>query len=154
LDEEDKGKLDRIASISPDGSALERFVVSKILLIKRKFTKAIVRFVDDDFFARSESRNGAAPLKRESFSNAIRAAYDLRSQYVHTGISFGNIVFKGAGGLNGESQLGVPVVGDETLGTILSRAPTYVGLERIIRFCLLKFAQENGAYAEPKGNNN
>ncbi|HPQ44577.1 MAG TPA: hypothetical protein PKZ42_10145 [Syntrophales bacterium] len=68
--------------------------------------------------------------------------------YIHTGVPFGSWVSMGSGGRNDEIQFGKPVVEDSKLGDILAKAPTYIGLERVIRYCLLKFAIENGAYTD------
>jgi hypothetical protein len=44
--------------------------------------------------------------------------------------------------------------GDRDLGSILAKAPTYLGLERIARYALLRFAQANGAYLDPQNSGN
>jgi len=36
------------------------------------------------------------------------------------------------------------VLGDKELETVLSRAPTYLGLERVMRYCLVRFAESTG----------
>ena len=40
-----------------------------------------------------------------------------------------------------EIQLGRPSVEDEELSKLLATAPTYIGLERVIRYCLVRFAE-------------
>lgn len=81
----------------------------------------------------------------ESFRSAIAAAYDLRSRYVHTGVPFGGWISF----WQNEVQIGRPVVEDKELGKILALAPTFTGLERVIRYCILRFAQMHEAYIEP-----
>jgi hypothetical protein len=49
------------------------------------------------------------------------------------------------GGLNNEVQTGKPVVNDRELSKILEHAPTLVGLERVVRYCLYQFAVRHGA---------
>ncbi|MFN6527792.1 hypothetical protein [Nostoc sp. ChiSLP03a] len=39
-----------------------------------------------------------------------------------------------------------PNVDDKDLKKVLKRIPTYIGLERIIRFALLRFLHTNGVY--------
>jgi hypothetical protein len=146
LSEEDKEKLRRVEALEPDGPELAAFVLSRIFQVKRSFVATILRLIDETFFERSECRDGFFAFKKDTFEKSISAAYDLRSRYVHTGTSFGSIVFRGAGGLNPEMQLGMPIVGDREIEKLLARAPTYVGLERVIRFCLINFAIKNGAY--------
>lgn len=122
--------------------------MGRLLIIKKRFVQTITRFVDSGFFDRSESKYEFARLTSASFENVVGAAYDLRSKYVHTGIPFGRWVALRLGGSNTEVQVGQPVVSDRDLGEILARAPTLVGLERIIRYCLLRFAEANGGYID------
>ncbi len=109
--------------------------------------KTIERLTDDSFFDRSESTQAYGRFERESFLKSVGAAYDLRSRYVHTGAPFAFWVSWNL--CNNEVGIGEPVLADRELSGILARAPTYVGLERIIRYSLLRFAQEQGAYVEP-----
>ncbi len=102
---------------------------------------------DGSFFDRPEATAERGLLKADSFRDSVAAAYDLRSRYVHTGTPFGNWI--GPGSTYHETQLGLPVTGDKELGRILAKAPTYVGLERVTRHALLRFAQSRGAYVEP-----
>lgn len=39
-----------------------------------------------------------------------------------------------------------PVVEDKEFAVILQRAPTLVGLERLVRHCLMRLAEERGFY--------
>lgn len=49
-----------------------------------------------------------------------------------------------------EVQYGKPVVGDETFEKALAKAPTYFGLERIIRYCLLRFIHTHGVLIDSR----
>ena len=149
LDDETKKVLTRIRSELSDGKKAARFISGKLLQVKRRFVKTILQYIDSDFFQRSESREPSGGFKEASFECAVSAAYDLRSKYVHTGIPFGNWVSQSFGPQRCEMIWGNPVVEDKDLGKILAKAPTYLGLERVIRYCLLCFAQSNGAYVEP-----
>lgn len=81
-------------------------------------------------------------LKAQDIEQAMKAAYDLRSRYVHTGVHFGSWV-------RSDPQLeqiaGSPLVDDEEFKKILMRAPNLTGLERVMRYSLLKIAQNAGA---------
>lgn len=145
LDEQTKLILTKIQNDLPDGVQVANFISNKLFQVKRKFIETINRLIDQDFYLRTEAYNPAAGFKIDSFINSISAAYDLRSRYVHTGIPFG----KWVGRVNTEIQIGTPVVEDNELGKILAKAPTYIGLERVMRYCLLKFAKLNGVYNEP-----
>jgi hypothetical protein len=151
LDEKTKIILDKIRTQLPDGVKVANQITGKLLLIKKRFVQTITGLVDCAFFDRSESKEQFAQLKSDSFEAAIGAAYDLRSKYVHTGMPFGSWVSRSIGGSNAEIQVGKPVVIDKEFGKILARAPTLVGLERIVRYCLLRFAEKNGAYINSIG---
>src|SRR4051794_19466395 len=101
------------------------------------------------FFDRTEATDGFCSLKKESFPRAAAAAYDLRSQYVHTGASFGNWIQTWRG--NEERQVGKPIVGNRTFETVLHHAPTFIGLERLTRVALLRIAEKLGAVLPSPG---
>jgi hypothetical protein len=42
-----------------------------------------------------------------------------------------------------EVQPGTPHVEDAKLAKLLQLAPTYIGLERVIRYCLIRFAERH-----------
>jgi len=147
LDDKTIENLAKIREGLTDGAKIASFFSGKMLLIKRRFIDAITNLVDASFFERSETTQPRANFKADSFRAAISAAYDLRSKYVHTGTPFGRWITPDH--LHSEVQVGQPVVEDRELGRVLSRAPTYIGLERVMRYCLLRFAEVNGAYVEP-----
>jgi hypothetical protein len=149
LDDQSKQALTKIREGLPEGMEVANFISGKLLQVKRRFVETIVRLVDEDFFERSEAREPLAGFKADSFRDSISAAYDLRSRYVHTGIPFGRWVSLNPGGMNSEVQIGKPVVEDKEQGKILAKAPTYIGLERVMRYCLLQFAKSEGVYVEP-----
>jgi hypothetical protein len=150
LDVQTKQMLEKIQAGLPDGLHVANFISNNLLQIKKRFVKTIMQLVDPVFFQHSETSQSYAKFEVDSFETSISAAYDLRSRYVHTGISFGNWISLKVGGMNNEVQVGKPVVGDKEFGNILAKAPTYIGLERVIRYCLLRFAQLNGTYIEPE----
>ena len=51
-------------------------------------------------------------------------------------------------GFNNEIQLGTPIIGDPVLEKILVKSPTLIGMERIMRFCLLRFMHLNGVFID------
>lgn len=73
-------------------------------------------------------------LTKENFEDTLKAAYDLRSKFLHEGFRMGmhtthNIFEVGLTHSRGYSQ---------SLINLLNRAPTFVALERVVRFALLK----------------
>ena len=116
LDDQTKQALTKIREGLPDGEKVTNFISGKLLQVKRRFVETIVRLTDQGFFQRSEAREPVAGFKADSFRDAVSAAYDLRSRYVHTGIPFGGWVSLKTGGMNNEVQMGRPVVEDKELG--------------------------------------
>ncbi len=143
LDQETKTILLEIESSLEDGAKISNQVRSRLLQIKQRFIKSIVFLLNNYFFENSESQHEYAKLKKEKIEQCIAAAYDLRSKYVHSGIDFGSWISLTVP-INTEVQVGIPVVDDKEFQKILTRAPTYIGLERIMRFCLLRFIQLQG----------
>ncbi|PVM82064.1 hypothetical protein DDF67_23930 [Caulobacter endophyticus] len=139
LDDELESDVQRIAGALPDGAKVASRLRRRLFEVKRRFVQTFLDFIDDDFFNRSESEDPIWGLKRDQFRVAISAAYDLRSQYVHSGATFGNWV-EATRRLH-ERQVGRPVVRDPAMSRILFDAPTLIGLERLTRYMILKFAQ-------------
>lgn len=125
------------------GPELANRVRHKYFQLRRKVVYAANDFVNDAFFQGSQAEPEWARLSRENLNTRVGRAYDLRSKYVHSGIPFGiwvdTIVIPGA-----EVQVGRPVLpdsqGKRKLERILADIPTFAGLERLVRFVILSFA--------------
>lgn len=139
LDDELEAELARMTEALKDKGRLARMLRKRLFEVKRRFVTTFVDLVDDDFFDRREAAEPFAALQRTTFAAAIGAAYDLRSLNVHQGRSTGRWMRLG-GHLN-EIQLGRPIVDEKDLAKALADAPTLVGLERVTRYALLRFAQ-------------
>lgn len=133
--------LRRIASELDEGEKIANAVRSRIYSVRRRFLKTTMRLLNKNFYEGSEAEREFERLKMDDIDTRILAAYDLRSRYVHTGAPFGPWIQRGR---IEEVQLGKPVVNDNDYGKILHRAPTFIGLERIVRYCLLRFLHTNG----------
>lgn len=140
LDDEARTALARIEREMPDGVAISKKLSSRFRSIKKKFVLTLVGLMEEDFFQRTDMQEPYGRLKSESFKASIAAAYDLRSKHLHTGRSFGDWVSVG----RSEAMNGRPMVDDKEFGKILHKAPTLMGLERVVRYCLLRFAETNG----------
>ena len=148
LDEETAALFRQIRDGLPDGDAIAKKVANRLFQVKRRFLKTILRFVDSAFFTRTEAPELYTALQEVDFARRLGAAYDLRSRYVHTGSPFGGWM----GAVRSETQHGRPVLRDEELADRIYLAPTYPGLERIMRYCLLRFLEANGIYRYPTAN--
>ncbi|TPI53310.1 hypothetical protein FJ420_31925 [Mesorhizobium sp. B3-1-3] len=140
LDDQLKDILEQVASGLADGGRAARLLRSRLYQVKRRFRHVLNSFLDNDFFARTEAQHEFGKLKREDVGDRLGAAYDLRSKYVHSGESYGGWIAPGRS--NDEVQIGRPVVADAAFARALYMAPTFIGLERIMRYCLLRFAEK------------
>ncbi|MFB0875822.1 hypothetical protein [Sphingobium sp. sgz301303] len=144
LDEQTRTALERIEQEMEGGKALASQLRGKLRGIKRRFVSAIASYIDPGFFERTEATDAFSAFRADNFSQRLGAAYDLRSKSVHTGRPFGTWIAARNDGA--EVQHGQPVIEeDKELAKILYRAPTFVGLERVLRYALIGFAQELGA---------
>ena len=110
--------------------------------IGKNFTKGLMALLDDRFYV----TNAAGEFHRfdpDSMQARITAAYALRSNYVHAGRSFGE--WKNPLSWREMDILpGKPQMEDEELAGLLENAPMLVGLERLIRYCLLRLMESEG----------
>lgn len=120
--------------------------------IKRRFTLTLLYLLNDYYF---ENQLNDLPqskhirgeyLKRISKENAekhLKFSYDLRSQYLHAGKPFRQYIMPFTNMIT-ETRIGeVPKdIGDSVLRKTINNSLTYVGLERLMRFCLLRFIQK------------
>jgi hypothetical protein len=143
VDAQTRALLARIGAGMPDGEKTARIVRSKLRGIKRRFVFGLESLLDPHFFEQSLAAHRFARLESSAIVKRLGAAYDLRSCYVHTGQSFGIVV--GPRGMDREEvQTGKPMHEDKEFAKALACAPTYVGLERILRYCLLRYLQDMG----------
>lgn len=135
--------LQRIEAEMHDGARVAGLFRGRMRQLRRRFTALLVSHVDDAFFRRSEGKEPWECFKPSDFPRAAAAAYDLRSRYVHTGASFGDLIAPRRN--NAERQPGETLHPDPEMAKILERAPTFIGLERLTRLVLLKCAERLGA---------
>jgi hypothetical protein len=123
------------------GESKAEKVRGRFFQIRRKFRIGLSKLVNQSFFEGSESREDFYQFKQEDFDTRIAAAYDLRSYFLHAGKRFG-IWVEIMGNMNADVSIGTPAYGDPEWKKLISRIPTLVGMERVIRFCLLRFLHQ------------
>lgn len=148
FDEATKSMFEKIGTRVEGGDQIVRHLEVKMRQIKRRYTLTLLRLLMPQFFAESECEVELGRLQQADIERRLKASYDLRSQYVHTGIEFGGWMLPYGGCIN-EVQLGQPSVADKDLAKVIRIAPTYFGLERIIRYCLLRFVHLHGVSISP-----
>lgn len=145
LDDQTNRDLRMIAEIIEDGEKIRKRLSSQLRRIRSRFVMSLSRLLDEEFFSSSECEMGFGHFKTDDMRIRIGAAYDLRSAYLHTGVRFG--LWTRLGRHDEDVQLGQPVVDDKKFGRILHRAPTFAGLERLIRYCSLRYMHSIGLLA-------
>ncbi|BAZ49889.1 hypothetical protein NIES4103_25020 [Nostoc sp. NIES-4103] len=135
----------RLACLAQDSDIKQ--LKNRLYQVKKKFTLTIIRLLNKTFFAQTESDDENTKLQEEFIDKNIKAAYDIRSKYVHTGQSFKAYIEQRYKSINEVPRPGLePNVTDKELKAIFKRIPSYIGLERIMRFALLRFIHTNGIY--------
>jgi len=102
--------------------------------IRGRFIGTFAHLTEADFIGRGEKQAIMCGCAKSVSERRLRRP-TMRSRYVHSDKSFGDIV-KLRGGNPAEVQTGRPVIDDK------AKAPTWIGLERIVRHGLWRFAQE------------
>ena len=143
-----KELLEEIRSQLPDGEKKANKIKSRLFQVRHRFKLTLRRFLNTSFFTKSESKNNFGAFTEDNITASIVAAYDLRSRYVHTGERFGTWIHS-LEHFGAEKQIGTPIVEDKSYKKILERAPTFIGLERIIRYCLLAFIHKEICQIDP-----
>jgi len=147
-DKELRGKLVEIQNKLDNGMKICKDIKSRLHQVRRKYVLTITKLLNPYFFQNTESLQGFACLKQDDIEKRIKASYDLRSLYVHEGIRIGNWLDPES--FLNEVQLGIPVVESKALKKLLCLTPTYIGMERIMRFCLLRFLHSNGVVIDSR----
>ena len=150
-DTQTKILFDEILEYHPNPNKAINIIKNRFYQVRRKYTLTLLNLLNDHFFYESESTENFLRLTKENIEDRIKASYDLRSKYVHSGVEFGRWIYF-ADQLGSEIMLGEPAVDDNDYKKILVKSPTYIGLERMMRFCLLRFLHHNLCKIDDKLN--
>lgn len=142
LDAEVAAGLERVSIELNGGDQIARAIRSRMYTVRRRFEKTLSCLLTAPFFEGHETEQDWMAINKESISKRLLAAYDLRSKYVHAGTMFG--AWASSAG-RWEVQVGKPVVDDKDFAKILHRAPTFMGMERVLRYALLNYIHRAGA---------
>ncbi len=134
LHERTQGHLSLIRKHVPDGGKVAKDMEHQLRGIRRSFVTTLTTLLDSDFFD-SQDDPPFHNLNVEGIGKAIGSAYDLRSVYLHSGAPFGNAVTTGYpySFIPGELKQG-----NRKLRKATKHAPTFVGMERVIRYAILR----------------
>ena len=123
------------------GRKLANRVRQRYFQLSRRVVYTAKSLVNETFFAHSQAEPECCRLSRDNLETCVKAAYTLRSKYAHRGVPFG-IWLRHAAIPTAEIQIGRPVLPDsqKSYEETLSRIPTFTGLERLVRFVIMRFA--------------
>jgi hypothetical protein len=153
--------LDKLRAVPDVGETAYRRLKGNLRQIKRRFTKTILDLLNDYFFTNTEANEHGRLTKSArnpmwkggseeiTVERRIKAAYDLRSLYVHTGVDFSDAVLPMRPILN-EVQIGLRHFKSKAMEEAVLLAPTYLGMERIMRYCLARFVHLHGITIDPR----
>ncbi|MER2005884.1 MAG: hypothetical protein ABS939_00410 [Psychrobacillus sp.] len=142
-DEKLMKSLEQIKTLE-NGESIAKDIKNRLYQVKRKFTAALLKNLNDEFFSKTETINNVGRIHKVAAEKLIKKGYDLRSLYVHTGADFSEFIIPRKG-INNEIQVFTPAhETDKKLANVISDSPSFLGLERIIRFSLLSLINANG----------
>jgi len=126
-------------------------IKKRLYQVKRKFVLTLSKLITNtSFFEKTESIVEDARLTVDNFEKSIKSAYDIRSKYVHGGFQLLPWIDIYGRREDFLSEVRIPYIipdtDDSELKKLLVTVPNYVGLERIIRFALLRFLHTNDIY--------
>ncbi|WP_445430273.1 hypothetical protein [Bacillus atrophaeus] len=132
-----------------NGRSIVNNIKSRLYQVKRKFTAALLKNLNDEFFSKDETIGNQGRITRENSEAVIKAGYDLRSLYVHEGLEFGRYVTPHIN-FHNEIVITQPQGLGQRATRTISGSPSFLGLERIIRFSLLSLINANGVPIEDR----
>lgn len=148
LDSNSKELLEKLKTLGEDGEQLHKQVSKKLMGISEAFCKFLIDCLDDEFFERTESQQDFSKLTKSDIKQRLKAAYNLRSKYVHAGKTPSGWMSVDYLNNNEEVHHGTPVLEDKDMKKAIKRSPTFIGMERIIRYSLLKFVMKTNVIPE------
>jgi hypothetical protein len=113
------------------------FIKKRLYQIKRKIILTVLKYIDQDFLNKYEGSfdNDFYKITQNNLEKLMKKSYDLRSEYVHGGNYFGDLIFP----INDNVIIEVATIPENSKYTQLL---TFMGLERIVRYCILQYINE------------
>src|SRR5205823_13328258 len=108
---------------------------SRLFQIRRKCALFVRQTLDEPFYQSSESAPGYPRVCARDIERRVKATYDLRSRFMHTGRSQG-VWVNALKHVGAEVMIGDPVISDPELKKLVVNSLTLCGLERVVQYCL------------------
>lgn len=123
----------RIRTLVEDNKEAEkiiRIIEQRMFRIKRKFLALCNRYVDEHFFGRHDIGVEKEFQNKEGFESCLKAMYEARSVYLHTGVDLDSSLKIFSHTLT-EKMIAVPVNRRKKISEIYSNMPTLLFTERV-----------------------
>jgi hypothetical protein len=114
-------------------------IKSRLHQVKARFNLTFKKLLNEHFFNRTESLQEFTRLTAENIESCIKAAYDLRSKYVHTGIDFSHWLVPHRAVMN-EIQLRTPPYRGQGVKKGTFRSANLYWLRKSYALCIIKIA--------------
>lgn len=141
----DEALRNTFARLDAAGIELEHIsrIKSRVYSVKRRFNLGIQRLLNESFFQKLEALYPHDAISKEKISALIQTTYDIRSDHTHNGTHIGYV------GPNFGSELSTRQNYKDGKIAYGNRCLSYLGLERLIRFCLLSLLHRGGLPIHP-----
>ncbi len=109
---------------------------SRLYQVRTRFANGLSTLLDDSFFLHTYSTNKQWSIQKENILTNLKYTYDLRSQLIHSGLEIGRVL--NIDNLGAELFSVIPLGISKDNFKKLSKSLNFIGLERVIRYSLLK----------------
>ena len=148
IDSDTRGLLAELRGFGDVGDRLANKVEERLYGISESFCRYLVDCLDDGFFQRTEAKNSYDRLVSGDIKQRLKAAYNVRSQFIHSGKFQAGWMSVNYLHNNEEVIHGDPVIPDKEVRKAIKRSPTFIGMERIARYALIKFLIKTGLVSD------
>lgn len=139
FDEDTRRLFAEIENLLDDGETKVKSIRQRFFQVKRKYMLTVIRLIDERFYSSSPYKG--RKIDASNLETLVKKAYDLRSGFLHSGCSFGHhtVVRPDLG-----DECGNPWSDNFSTQTknILKSSPRYMGMERIVHYCLYNYLQK------------
>lgn len=143
-DDELKKIFEKISKKFCEEDKLIKKIKNRLYQVRKKYSLTLFNLLNKYFYSNTESKDDNYRIRKNSIEKNLKASYDLRSKYVHTGNKFGSLT-NPWNNLNNEI-VKLPKdyqINDREYYKIIKNSLTFTGLERITRYSLLRFIHLN-----------
>lgn len=136
FDEDTIKMFEEIEQKLDNGPKKVKIVKSRFFQVKRKYWLTIQNLIDDAFYSSSPYKG--KKIVKAKLEKLAKNAYDLRSGYLHAGEEFGRYTVARPDMSDEYGNLFSTGLSKDLI-KLLKNSPRYMGMEKIIHYCLYKY---------------